>query len=176
MGERSACFGGTDEATQAAGAAAEASFALQTVDVRPSVDQRIDGLLFGVRWRARSSATATPTAADYRPSIRSLRDFRQIDADQLASVHAVLSGFGLPQALAGFSVEGFTNLTVRYVGGGTGGATLRAANTSDPAPPTPITRAGTRGGDAFFGAPGATPRSATTTTSRSSTSSAMRSA
>lgn len=135
-----------------------------TASVPASGDQRIDGVLAGVRWNGGSITYSDPdSAADYQASHpENFTNLSQLSASQLAMVHAVLNDAIYTQ-LGGaysYSVEGFTNLNVTYNGPGTGNATLRLVNTSDPGtayayyPSTQV-----YGGDVFFGPSGDFPTS-----------------
>ncbi len=129
-------------------------------DVSATADQRIDGVLSGLKW---AQPVVTYSDPDRRPDYEPrhpelLTDFRQLDADQLAAVHATLSGAGLPAKFAGFSVQGLTKLDLRYAGSGAAEAVVRLANTSDPATAYAyFPSAATSGGDVFFGRAGASP-------------------
>lgn len=132
----------------------------RVIGVRPTYDDRIDGLLAGVKWLGPEITYSDPDRrSDYGPLFpEPITDFRQVDADQLATIHAILSGAGLPAEFAGFSVQGVTNLALTYAGPGTGNATLRFVNTSDAETAFayypdnhPI------GGDVFFGGAGRAP-------------------
>ena len=74
---------------------------------------RIDGVLSGVKWLGRDDQLQRSRTAglDYGPLLpEPMTDFRPVDADQLATIHAILTGAGLPAEFAGFSVEGVTGL------------------------------------------------------------------
>jgi len=133
-----------------------------TINVAASGDQGIDGLLSGVQWQGSAITYSDPDAVtDYEAGhAESFTDFAQLTAAQLEAFHFGLNATTLTQnaGAAGFSVSGFTNLDITYAGSGEGVATLRGANTSDPAtayayyPSTNVV-----GGDSFYGAAGATP-------------------
>src|SRR5688500_5779923 len=58
----------------------------------------------------------------------------------------------------GFSVEGFTNLNIDSIGGGSGAGTIRMANSNDAATAYAfLPNSSPRGGDAWFGPSGAAP-------------------
>ena len=107
-----------------------------TAAVAASGDQRIDGLLSGVKWANSIITYSDPdSAADYQASHpEAFSNFQQISASQLAVVHAVLNQavYTQPSGATGFSVEGFTNLFIDYAGSDTGASTIRLANTSNP--------------------------------------------
>ena len=133
-----------------------------TAAVAPSGDQRIDGLLSGVKWGAGSISYSDPNSAgDYQASHpENFTHFQQISAAQLRAAHATLSDTILtqPPGAYSYSVEGFTNLSIDYAGAGTGAGTIRLANTDDPDtayayyPSNAV-----YGGDVFFGASGRSP-------------------
>ncbi len=135
-----------------------------TAAVAASGDQRIDGLLSGVRWSDGSISYSDPdSTADYQAGYTTeepLNNFGQVSAQQMVAVHFGLNDFiyTQPSGAAGFSVEGFTNLSITYAGSGSGAGTIRVANTSDPGtayayyPHNSIW-----GGDAFFGGSGRNP-------------------
>jgi serralysin len=132
-----------------------------TVTVGPTFEQRIDGLLVGVKWAGSFITYSDPDrVSDYEADHPEfLSDFERISADQLAAVHATLDGLVRTQpAGVGFSVEGFTKLGIDYAGGGSGTGTIRLANTSDP--PTAwayYPSDGVWGGDVFLGSSGQLP-------------------
>ena len=133
-----------------------------TATVVASGDQRIDGILAGIRWNGGSITYSDPNStSDYQASHpEPFNDLHQLSASQLAMVHSVLSDTTYTQ-LGGaysYSVEGFTNLGINYNGSGTGNATIRLVNTSDPGTAYayyPST--GVWGGDVFFGPSGDLP-------------------
>ena len=125
----------------------------------------IDGVLSGMRWNtAFVDYGDTDSATDYQSGYFSdvngdgtsaqREGFSQLTAQQKVALHAALNGdvYSQLKGAVGFSVEGFTNLSIGYQGGGTGGATIRAANSGDPGtayayyPDNSI-----YGGDIFFG-------------------------
>ncbi|MGQ7793183.1 M10 family metallopeptidase C-terminal domain-containing protein [Faunimonas sp. B44] len=132
-----------------------------TAAVAASGDQRIDGLLSGVRWSDGFITYSDPdSTADYQAGYTTeepLNNFSQVSAQQMVAVHFGLNAaiYTQPSGAAGFSVEGFTNLGIDYAGSGSGAGTIRVANTSDPGtayayyPHNSIW-----GGDAFFGPSG----------------------
>ncbi|MBN9070250.1 MAG: hypothetical protein J0H34_01360 [Rhizobiales bacterium] len=78
----------------------------------------------------------------------------------MIAVHFALDAdiFTQPGSAGGFSVEGFTNLTIDYAGSGSGAGTIRVVNSSAPGTayayyPHPSVV----GGDAFFGPSGRMP-------------------
>ena len=129
-------------------------------EARRSFDARIDAVLSGLKWQAPSITYSDPDRTrDYPPYYSEpLSDFEQVNAGQLAAVRAILENDGLPDAFAGSSVAGLTRLDLRYVGGGSGLATLRFADTSDPATAYAYYPSDSpEGGDVFFGSAGRSP-------------------
>ena len=131
--------------------------------VAPSGDQRIDGLLSGVKWGAGSISYSDPNSAgDYQASHpENLTHFQHINAAQLRAAHATLSDTirTQPPGAYTYSVEGFTNLSISYAGSGSGAGTIRLANTDDPDTAYAYYPANTvYGGDVFFGPSGRSPK------------------
>jgi serralysin len=88
-----------------------------TAAVGATGDQRIDGLISGVRWNGSITYSDPDSAADYQASHpENFTNFQQINGAQLVTAHAALndaaSAYGAPAAAYSFSVEGFTNLSV----------------------------------------------------------------
>lgn len=124
----------------------------------------IDGVLSGVKWSAGINYADTDSAADYQAGYSSDQNangisaqneaFSQFTSAQRIALHAALNVSVYTQlaGAVGFSIEGFTNLSITYAGSGVSSATIRAANSGD---------AGTAyafypnnsiyGGDTFFG-------------------------
>ena len=130
-----------------------------TGSVARSSDQRIDGLLSGVKWAGSSISYSDPDSrSDYQAGHpQPFTNFQHISADQLRVAHAALDTTVYTQlgGGVGLSVEGFTNLTINYAGAGSGAGTIRLANTSDPATAYAYYPSnGVAGGDAFFGPSG----------------------
>lgn len=132
-----------------------------TATVAASGDQRIDGILAGVKWSSTSITYSDPTSASQYQSghPEAFTNFQHISTAQLNTAHAALnqSIYGQPLGAGGYSVEGFTNLSLTYAGAN-GNGTIRMANTSDPATAYayyPST--GVWGGDAFYGGSGRNP-------------------
>ena len=132
-----------------------------TFAVSATGNQGIDGLLRGNGWAGGSITYSDPTAANqYQAGHDELfTNFQHIDAQQIVAMHFALNAaqYTQPAGAAGFSVEGFTNLSVTY-NGANGTGTIRLANTSNPGtayayyPSNAV-----EGGDAFFGGSGRTP-------------------
>ncbi|MEQ1950458.1 M10 family metallopeptidase [Mesorhizobium yinganensis] len=124
--------------------------------------QRIDGLLAPNRWSDGSISYSDPDAtSDYGTGYpEPLTNFSQLSARQMVAVHFALNADieTQPSGAAGFSVEGFTGLDVTYAGSGSGDATLRYANTTNPSTAYAYyPDAANYGGDAFFGPSGDRP-------------------
>jgi serralysin len=133
-----------------------------TAGVAASGDQRIDGLLSGIRWADGFITYSDPNAvSDYQATHpESFSAFQQINAAQLLAAHATLNAAVYTQPLGAYSysVEGFTNLAIDYAGSGSGAGTIRLANTSDPSTAYAYyPNNGVFGGDAFFGGSGRNP-------------------
>jgi serralysin len=131
--------------------------------VGSSGDQLVDGILRGVQWSDGAiSYGDADSVLDYQTGYPSgpLSGLSQLTAQQVGAVHFALNEFTYtqPPAAGGFSVEGFTNLSIDYGGAGSGAVTIRLANSTDPNtayayyPGSNIT-----GGDVFFGHSGTTP-------------------
>lgn len=133
-----------------------------TSAVSASGDQRIDGLLIGVKWAGTDITYSDPdSVADYQAGHpEAFSNFQQINASQLLTSHFALNDaiYTQPTGASGFSVEGITNLGITYAGSGSGAGTIRLANTSDPSTAYAYyPNNGVSGGDAFFGGSGRTP-------------------
>lgn len=134
-------------------------------------DQRIDALFGGSKWSDGFITYSNPdSAADYQAGYFSDGDgdgisaqnegFSTFSAQQMISLHAALNSAIYTQSpgAGGFSVEGFTNLTIDFGTSGSGAGTIRAANSSDPRtsyayyPATSV-----YGGDTFIGTSARTP-------------------
>jgi len=135
-----------------------------TAAVAASGDQRVDGVLAGIRWADGFITYSDPdSAADYQASHpEDFTNFQQISAAQLLATHAALNAaiYTQPLGAYSFSVEGFTNLGIDYAGSGSGAGTIRLANTDDPSTAYAYyPNNGVFGGDAFFGGSGRFPTS-----------------
>lgn len=139
-------------------ASAEADGPPSTASVPASGDQRIDGELVAVKWAGGALSYSFPDSIgdyDYTKP-----DFAPLTAAQMQVARDVLDadGPGQDPAHAGFSVEGFTNLSVSFAGQGSGAGTIRYARTTDTEtafgyyPSTSI-----YGGDTWYGQSGAFP-------------------
>jgi len=139
--------------------------------VTRSGNQSIDGVLSGGMWADGAITYSDPDApTDYQSgyfndsngngiSVQN-EGFLQLTAQQLAAAHYALSDLTYTQfpGAAGFSVEGFTNLTIDYAGSGSAVASIRIADSADPPtsyafyPSTFVT-----GGDVWIGASARSP-------------------
>lgn len=126
-----------------------------TKSVARSGDQRIDGELAGMKWAGGTVTYSIPDSkSDYEyaaPGFSSLR------ADQIRAVQATLDADRLTQdpGHAGFSVEGFTNLDVDFLGLGSGAGTLRYANSTEAGTAYAYFPANSAsGGDSWYGQAG----------------------
>ena len=130
----------------------------------------LDGLLSGARWIGGVITYSDPnTAADYPSSYSSDLDgdgisaqkegFSRVSSKQLAVIRAVLDadGSGTVAAHAGFTVEGFTRLSVSYAGAGSGAGDLRYARTSDTETAYAYKPSPAMGGDVWLGKSGRSP-------------------
>lgn len=125
----------------------------------------IDGVLSGVRWNQSDISYAdTDSSADYQMGYFSdgngngtsaqFEAFSQFTDAQRLAMHAALNASVYTQlsGAVGFSVEGFTNLSITYSGSGSSNATIRAANSGDPGTAYAYyPNNGNYGGDTFFG-------------------------
>ncbi len=134
------------------------------VAVAASGNALIDGVLSGSKWNGSITYSDPDSAADYQAGYNSdgnsdgisaqNQGFSQFTAMQMKAFHSALNQALYTQdAGAGnLSVEGFTNLDITYGISGSGNATIRGANSSDPGtayayyPSNSI-----YGGDTFFG-------------------------
>ncbi len=95
-------------------------------NVGRSGDQRIDGELAGIRWAGLKVTYSFPDSkSDYGYDDGG---FSRLSTSQADSVRAILER-DAPRAHPGhdgFSVEGFTNLDLSFIGGGSGAGTLRS--------------------------------------------------
>jgi serralysin len=146
-----------------------------TADSRPSLDERIDGLLYRAHWSGRSITYSDPDrgdeygrdywADDDGDGVSAQHEgFARFTPAQLETVHAILNAriYSQPPGHTGFSVEGFTDLDIGYAGPGAGTGILRFANSGDPMPPYDTAYAyfpdpWGSGGDAWFDQSGREP-------------------
>lgn len=127
-----------------------------------SPNANVNALLIGTQWAGAVSYSAPDSVKDYPVDhIEPLSDLTKLSDKQLATAHTALGAdilTGTTPGHAGFSVEGFTNLSTSFKPGGSGAGTIRLANTSDPATAYAyFPSADAEGGDVFFGASGTTP-------------------
>ena len=138
-----------------------------TTNVLASGDQRIDGSINGDQWSSTSISYAfslTAGAYDYAGTGNedlpgNFNDV--ISAQQEAAAHFALSSMQGSAAQAGFSVEGFTNLDINFLGNvDSATAEIRFAETSDPGlstarvadfPGSDISTSTNDDGDVWFG-------------------------
>lgn len=131
---------------------------------------RLDGMLEGTRWVDSVSYSDPNSAVDYGGSYDSDFDgdgwsaqrqhFSQISSAQLAAARAALDadGPGSRTAHAGFTAEGFTDLTVSYAGSGSATGRIRYGNTGDAASAYTYAPGDTAlAGDVWFGPSGRSP-------------------
>ena len=134
--------------------------------IGPSGDQRIDGVLAGMKWAANGASFSDPDSREDYPAHYNgnavFAGFAQLSEAQLRLAKATLGDADGPgsAAAAGFSVAGFTEFDSRYAGHGSGEGTLRLANSAEP--PTAYAYypgSSTEGfdGDAWFGGSGRNP-------------------
>lgn len=123
-----------------------------TVSVGRSGSQRIDGELYATRWESTSLSYGFPeTLAEYDYTVPGFSSF---SAQQASAVRTILEADDAP-AYRGFSLEGFTNLSFTL---GSGGATLRYANTTDTSTAYAYYPAESiYGGDSWYGGSGKSP-------------------
>ena len=125
-----------------------------TQSVSRTKDKKIDGLLSGIKWAGSITYSAPNSLNDYQPGYFAgfdTNDFSAFTSQQMKAFHFALNTLG--SASAAFSVSGFTNLTAKFIGGGSGKGTIRGANMDDANntayafyPSTSV-----YGGDTFFG-------------------------
>ena len=143
---------------------AENGSASTTAAVGATGDAKIDGILRGVKWAGAITYSDVDSAADYQSGYFSDSDgdgvsaqnegFSQFTPQQLLAMHSALNDFTYTQLAGayGFSIEGFTNLTIDYNGAGSATATIRGANSSDaPTAYAYYPNNSIYGGDTFFG-------------------------
>lgn len=126
--------------------------------VRPTQRASDDGLLSGVRWAHRHVTWSLPDSrADYAHGhAEALSDFAPLSRAQATAARFVLEGKGAGQA---FSVEGFTDLRVDFIAGGSGKGRITLANSSDPGTAYGYYPGDTpEAGDVFLGTSGQAPK------------------
>ncbi|MFT3975296.1 MAG: M10 family metallopeptidase [Amaricoccus sp.] len=128
--------------------------------VARSGDARVDGLLSGYAWDSLSLTFSDPDqAADFGSGYpSSLSGFSRVSAATLAAARAALDADSGRAAHAGFTVEGFTGLSLRYLAGGSGAADIRLGNSSTAATAFGYMPGEGAGGDVWFGGSGRAPR------------------
>ena len=135
--------------------------------VSPSGNASVDGLLSNREWLSGSVTWSDPRSRfDYAPGYDSDLDgdglsaqferFSALNARQAATARSALEAVG---AAAGFAVEGFSGLSLRYAGADRSSGDLRLANTGDaPTAYAYLPEGGDYGGDVWFGGSGRDPR------------------
>lgn len=102
-----------------------------------STNASVNALLIGAQWVGAVSYSAPDSMSDYPADhMEPLSDLKKLSDKQLAVAHTALGAdilSGTKPGHAGFSVEGFTNLSTAFKPGGSGAGTIRLVNTSDPA-------------------------------------------
>jgi len=132
-----------------------------------AADARVNGLLSGYAWGGGRISYSTPdAAADYGRGYavdadgdgRSVQfdGFARLSSAQYASVRGALDA--VSTAKAGFSVEGFTNLSVAAAGAGSGAGDIRAARTADAPTSYAFLPGSGMGGDVWLGGSGRAPK------------------
>jgi serralysin len=123
----------------------------------------VDGILALTKWAGPITYADTDSPTDYQAGYFSdtgngisaqNEGFSQFTALQMKALHTALNSTLLTQdpAATAFGVNSFTNLDITYAGAGNGNATIRAANSSDPATAYAYYPANSLyGGDTFFG-------------------------
>lgn len=131
-----------------------------TAVVAASGNQGIDGLLSGVRWASSITYSFPDSSADYQAGHPELPfTGTQLSAAQQLAAHFALndSTYTQPAAAIGFSVEGFTGLSITWTSNEPAG-TIRLINSNKPGTAYAYyPNAGVSGGDAFFGPSGSSP-------------------
>ena len=133
---------------------------VKAVSIKATGKQLIDGLLGGTKWNGSITYSSPDSEGDYQPGYFKNVDstgFSALNARQIDALHFALDARG-PEA--GFSVEGFTKLTITFKSGGSGKGTIRGVNIDNPPeePGKPTPPASTVlpdnsifGGDMFLG-------------------------
>lgn len=118
----------------------------------------VDGILWGTRWSGgRVSWSLPDLRGDYASGHQEqLNGFSRLNAAQITAARATLEAEGSGR---GFSVEGFTNIRIDYLGLGSGKGKITLANTSDPSTAYGYYPGETpEAGDVFFGGTGRNPK------------------
>jgi serralysin len=116
-------------------------------------DRLVDGVLAGLAWRGGRITYSFPdNSNDYQYGPQKKNDFGEVDASIKTAARFILDKAAGNSANDGFSVEGFTGLSVGP--GSDGKATLRYAESSsaDPTAYAYYPSQSARGGDVWFGA------------------------
>lgn len=120
-----------------------------------SSDPLINGILSGIQWAGTVTYSDPTLASQMADSYDPPTSFSRLSDAQLLAYHFALDAdtFAQPASAVGFSVEGFTNLTVTYTGAD-GSGQIRAANASNSDPTAYAYYPGSdaAAGDVYFGA------------------------
>ena len=130
-------------------------------------DARVNGVLSGYGWAGGRITYSSPDAAadygrgyvvDFDGDGRSVLSdgFARLSSAQFASLRGALDSGST--ATAGFSVEGFTRLSVAHAGAGSGAADLRAARSADASTSYAFLPGSGMGGDVWLGGSGRAPQ------------------
>lgn len=124
-----------------------------------SEDARVNGILSGYVWDSRTLTFSDPDRAiDFGSGYpSSLSGFSRVTSATLAAARSALDADSGGAAHAGFTVEGFTGASFRYVGGGSGAADIRLGNTSPATTAFAYLPGPGAGGDVWFGTSGRAP-------------------
>jgi serralysin len=128
--------------------------------VARSGDARLDGMMSGYVWDDLTLTFSDPDSArDYGSGYpSSLAGFSRVTAATLAAARSALDADAVRPAHAGFTVEGFTGLGIRYAGPGSAEADIRLGNTTSAPTAFAYMPGGGAGGDAWFGGAGRAPK------------------
>lgn len=138
-----------------------------TTSVQRAEDARINGVLSGTAWAGGRITYSLPdSGADYGVGYRSDADgdgrsaqvdgFSRLGSAQIGVAQRALDI--VSKAAAGFSVEGFTNLSVVNAGAGSGAGDIRIANSNDISTSYAYLPGTGMGGDVWIGGSGRAPR------------------
>ena len=130
-------------------------------------DARVNGVLSGYGWAGGRITYSSPDAAadygsgyvvDFDGDGRSVLSdgFARLSSAQFASLRGALDGGST--ATAGFSVEGFTRLSVAHAGAGSGAGDMRAARSADAPTSYAFLPGSGMGGDIWLGGSGRAPQ------------------
>lgn len=124
-----------------------------------SEDARLNGVLSNYFWNRDTLSFSDPNrASDFGSGYpSSLSGFSRVSAATLSAARSALDAESGSTAHAGFTVEGFSAASFRYVGGGSGGADIRLGNTSAATTAFAYLPGSGAGGDVWFGTSGRGP-------------------